>query len=355
MKTILKNGCSLGTLLFFYTASSIAATPSIGCGERGLRSGIHTVEHGGHSRTFRLHVPRGYDRNQASPLVTLFHGWGGNENEFLNDRSVRAEANARGYILAAPRGLGSGAPDSSFNSWSFSGSTTGLDGDGINSEVPEDTAAICDDAVTADYSYASCDGIAVNSCSWTHCQDDDVDFAVAMVEYIGENLCVDEGNVFASGGSNGGMFSWELGQNAKSAPTFRAIAPLIGLPHRAHLAAQGKADDMPVLLITGKNDRTVPPGTWRDSSYTTTSDGDKYYYTGATGITQVWAAEHACNTSDNAVPFDDGYPQTQCKTYCSDDEDWPRVLDCRAQMGHSYNLIWAWPLIMDFFDHHSVD
>lgn len=346
----------IGMLFFLAVAPLVtwAASRSTGCDKIGLSSGTYTMEHGGIVRTFRVYVPAGYNKTNPSPMVAIFHGWCGNENEFLSSKTVTSLANQRGYILIAPRGLGSGNPDNSCNSWSFSGSTTGLDGDGRNPSVPGDTDAICDPSITPDYSYPSCEHVKSNTCAWTQCRADDVDFTVALVEHVKSNLCVDADNVFAAGGSNGGMFVWELGKDPRSAPTFRGIAALIGLPHRAYLDAQGKAGDMPAIVITGTRDNVVPPGAWDDPSYTTTSNGnDRYYYTGATAITKSWAEKHLCNVSGKAVSFDDGYPQTDCRTYCSADLGWPRVLDCRAKMGHSYGLSWSWKLIMDFFDNHS--
>jgi hypothetical protein len=151
------------------------------------------------------------------------------------------------------------------------------------------------------------------------------------------------------------MFTWELGQNSVSAGTFRAIAPLIGLPHRGYLDAQGKTGDMPALVVTGTQDTVVPPGDWEDDSFTTTSNGsDRYYYTGATAITQVWAVAHGCGIDEPATPFNDGNRKTDCRTYCDvSGSEWPAVLDCRARMGHTYSFSWAWPLILDFFDAHS--
>jgi predicted esterase len=286
--------------------------------------------------------------------VVIFHGWGGNENEFISNSTVVTEANKRGYILVAPRGLGSDGGDGSRNSWSFSGSTTGLDGDDYNDGVVGDTDAICDAGITPDYTYPSCSTIARNTCSWTHCQADDVAFALDLIGEIKSCLHVNAANVFATGGSNGGMFTWELGQDARSAPVFRAIAPLIGLPHRAYSGGKGKTADMPVLVITGTRDKVVPPGPWDDPLYTTTCNArDKYYYTAATAITHEWAAAHACRNPAKAVSFNDGYREADCRTYCPDDSGWPRVLDCRARMGHSYGLSWSWKLIMDFFDAHS--
>lgn len=336
-----------GFLVFAPLANS-AATPSIGCGEAGLSSGTYEMDDKGITRIFRVHVPRGYDKDIPTPLVTIFHGWGGNENEFIGSKTVTSEANKHGYILVAPRGLGSGFPDGSYNSWSFSGSTTGLDGSGT---------AVCDHSITPDYSYPSCSTVKDNSCSWTQCQANDVDFVVALIEEVKTALCIDTDRVFATGGSNGGMFTWELAQNRTSAREFRAIAPLIGLPHRAYLEAQGKDSDMPALVITGTRDKVVPPGAWEDPSFTTTSNGgDRFYYTGATAITRSWADQHeGCNSSVPATSFNTGYRKADCRTYCPDDSSWPRVLDCRAKMGHSYSFQWSWKLIMDFFDAHSVE
>jgi poly(3-hydroxybutyrate) depolymerase len=337
----------LAAFLLGLPLKSTADAPVSGCGVSSFNSGVYTMEHGGLTRTFRVHVPTGYDENTPMPLVAIFHGWGGNENEFIGNKTVNAEADKRGYILVAPRGLGSGSPDNSYNSWSFSGSATGIDGD---------SNPICDTSLTQDYSYESCENIKETTCSWTHCQADDVDFAVALVTQIKAKICVDSDNVFASGGSNGGMYTWELGQNRISAPSFRAIAPIIGLPHRAYLGAQGKGSEMPVLVITGTKDNVVPPGAWDDDSFTTTSnENDRFYYTGASAISKAWAAAHQCDTSGKAVAIDVAYQIPDCRTHCSAESGLPVVLDCRADMGHSYELSWSWKLVMDFFDAHQVN
>jgi len=342
MKRMTRLLSGLLVALAFLPHQSSARDNTPGCGNNGIKSGTYTLEHGGRNRTYRVHIPKTYDGTTSTPLVLLFHGWGGNEDSFLDDATVRREANQRGYVLVAPRGLGSGTPDHTYNSWSFSGSTTGIDGA---------ANAICDFSKTPDYSYRSCAGVKQNTCSWTQCQADDVDFSIALVQEIKSRLCIDDKRIYASGGSNGGMFTWELGQNPASAGTFRAIAPLIGLPHRGYLDGPGKQGDMPVLLITGMLDNVVPPGGWDDDSSTTTSnDNDRFYYTGATAITKSWAKAHDCDTSVHATPVEVGYQSVACRTWCTSDTGMPRVLDCRAQMGHTYDLSWSWKLVMDFFD-----
>jgi polyhydroxybutyrate depolymerase len=343
-----------------------AITQSAGCGKT-LAGGTYQMTDQNVTRTYRVFVPSGYKPSTPSPLVLVFHGWGGNENEFLDDKNVRRLADQRGYIVVAPRGLGSAAPDLNRNSWSFRGSTTGLAGpsEDRGTHSPKTTAgAICDPALTHDYTYASCRNIARNTCSWTQCQADDVAFILTLVTEIESRLCVDTTRVFASGGSNGGMFTWELGQNAASAPLFQAIAPIIGLPHRGYLDAPRKTEGMPLLVITGTQDPTVPPGAWEDTSHTTTSDDDRYYYTGASAIARRWGAINGCPyIGKPAASFDHGTTHADCRTYCANNAagwtggsagtGWPNVLDCRAPMGHTYDFGWSWKLILDFFDAHS--
>ena len=329
---------------------SAAPPDPTGCGAETYTSGNYELEHGGLTRTFRVFVPDSHSDTTPAPLVLAFHGWGGSVNEFLGSNAVISESEARGYIVVAPLGLGAGPPDSSWASWAFSGSTTGLDGDGSNAKVPGDTPDICDDAATTDYSYPSCAGVADNGCSWTHCQADDLDFVLDLLAALEAGLCIDAQAIFATGGSNGGMFTWELGQDARTASSFRALAPLIGLPHRGYLAGKATEAALPVLSITGTRDSTVPPGDWEDPSYTVTTDGDRYFYTGATAITQVWAEAHGCEITQPAAPFDVGSGSLDCRSYCAADEGWPEVLDCRADMGHTYSLSTTWPVLLDFFE-----
>ena len=325
-------------------------------------SGTYEAElpfNGGVSRTFRVHVPPSYDPNnpKETPVVLIFHGWGGDENGFLNSMTVTGEADHRGVILVAPRGLGSGPPDGSFNSWTFLGSADGLD---ANDEP------ICDASITPDYSYGSCGpvgnkAVAKNTCSWTHCQSDDILFATDLIDEVSHNLCVAKDHVFAVGGSNGGMYTWNLGQDPRSAGHFRAISTLIGLPHRGYLSAKATTNNLPVLAITGTEDTVVPPGEWEDPGFTaSTAFGESYYYTGATGIIRSWSKAHHCPVRWKAARFKRHQSGYDCRTYCWKDMwkkkktgGWPRVLDCRTPLGHEYDLDRSWPLIMDFFQAHS--
>ena len=333
--------------LLVATHARAETTASSGCGAIAPTSGSHTLSHGGVVRHYQLSVPSTYDPAKPARLVLAFHGWGGDESEFLGDRTVVEESSRRGYIVVAPRGLGSGAPDHKNNSWTFRGSATGVIEEG-GERLP-----ICDAAITPDYRYPSCVADrAQNTCSWTQCQDDDVAFVRSLVAHLESTLCIDTKHVFAVGGSDGGMLTWELAANPASAGLFRAIAPIIGLPHRGDLRPPANRHGLPVLLITGLADNVVPPGKWDDASFTTaTNDHDLYYYTGATAVVRRWSEAAGCAVEGPEKPFDTGQSAAECRAYCpATAASWPRVLDCRAPMGHDYQLGWAWKLVLDFFD-----
>jgi len=220
------------------------ATPSLDRGKT-LASGSYRMTDQNVTRTYRVFVPSRYQPGTAYPLVMVFHGWGGDENEFLDDKNVTTLADQRGYVVVAPRGLGSAAPDSNPNSWSFRGSTTGLAGtneDGASRNQATSGAAICDPNRTPNFTYPSCKNIARSTCSWTQCQADDIAFALALVKEIESKLCVDTVRVFASGGSNGGMFTWELGQA-------RTIRPCRRAPGRAQVTQRPATGTRTTTLV----------------------------------------------------------------------------------------------------------
>lgn len=148
----------------------------------------------GLERIFRVHIPPTYSYDTPYPLIISFHGWSDDENEIIGDHTVDHLSEERGFIIVAPRGLGSGSPDHKQNSWRTRGTSTGIDGtlDGTNYRKGESKGATCNlSNQDENRIYKSCDGIAQNSCSWTHCQADDIAFTIALLNEISSNLCID--------------------------------------------------------------------------------------------------------------------------------------------------------------------
>ncbi|MGB1343079.1 MAG: alpha/beta hydrolase family esterase [Pseudomonadales bacterium] len=300
---------------------------------------------GSMERVYRVHVPPGYSEVANHPLVLMLHGWGGDENTFLEDRLILDPSDARGFVLVAPRGLGSGPPDNSYGSWTFNGSATGLTRDG---------GPICDTGVTPDYRYASCKaaGIAKNACAWTHCQNlssSDAEFIEALLKEVEALLCIDPARIFVFGGSNGGNAIWDFADRPRLSEKLAAISSLIGLPHKSYIDGDLNNPAPPALLITGTEDPTDPPGQWESFVPTTTSnEADRFYYESASATMRAWSQRHGCEIDKAAArvaapePFD-------CRSYCPGGIDASPALDCRIEMGHVYQLENSWPLTLDFF------
>jgi len=185
-----------------------------------------------------------------------FHGYGGNGNSFINNGQAQKFANKYNFVLISANGLKGNF--SEYNSWSFKGSTDGLGQNG-------DVTSCVEYSGRPDYCSSTCD--CLNECGWTHCLDDDVqfvhDFVVGDDTYTNSLLDIipnfDTGQFFVMGSSNGGMFTWELGQNPITAPLIRAMSPIIGTPHCDYNLPQAEGTSVPVLLLTGENDDTVSP------------------------------------------------------------------------------------------------
>jgi polyhydroxybutyrate depolymerase len=174
-----------------------------------LTPGDHNYDlmFGGMTRTFLLHVPRGYDGKKPVPLVFDLHGSGSTGPSELASSRFSAVADANGFLVVAPNGY--------MNSW--------------NGDI----------AFGAAYTMKL----------------DDVGLMKAMVDYIAGIANIDRARVYSTGLSNGGAMSNTLG--CKAADTFAAVAPVadpldIGLPTCM------PAQPISVLGFHGYDDAPVP-------------------------------------------------------------------------------------------------
>ena len=315
------------------------------CDRPEFTDGLQALQMGSIERHFRIVYPANYSAKVHNPVVILLHGWGGSEDSFLDQAVLVQKANARGVVLVAPRGLGSGAPDFSNNSWTFSGSGTG---------VTETGMPICDPGLTPDYRYPSCKAASasITTCAWTHCQTQphtDFDFLVALLTRLEAEQCIDPDRMYLMGGSNGGNLVWDVAREPRLGNKLAAIASWIGLPHESYLAPANAGPLPPALLITGTKDKTDPPGAWDDFDVTTTSNQtDRYFYESASATIRAWSTASGCRVGAVAAPVDAPAP-FDCRAYCPGERQNVRALDCRLEMGHEYREADAWPLTLDFF------
>src|SRR6185503_15233838 len=64
-----------------------------------------TLDHGGRTRQYLLHVPASYDGATAVPLVLDFHGFGSNAIQQRGISGMVAVSNREGFLLAHPDGI----------------------------------------------------------------------------------------------------------------------------------------------------------------------------------------------------------------------------------------------------------
>jgi polyhydroxybutyrate depolymerase len=187
-------------------AGLLAATSALAA-ERPLAT--HTLGVDGLTRTYHLHVPPGLAAGPA-PLVLVFHG--GGSNGPATDRLTRftALADREGFVVVFPDGVG--------HNWN----------DGreiVRSQAHRDHV-------------------------------DDVAFVAALLDAVARQRAIDSRRVYATGISNGGMFSHYLA--AHLAGRIVAIAPVVGGIADPPEAWLWPDRPVSVLILQGTSDPLVP-------------------------------------------------------------------------------------------------
>lgn len=194
-------------LLTEVDASTDAAVVSTSC--TGLaaqpRDREWSLDSGGRTRTFRVHVPASYDPMARTALVVNFHGLTGTATQQESLSEMNGLADEAGFIAVHPQGVS--------NSWNA----------------------------------GTCCGTAASS------NVDDVGFVADLLDAIGAELCIDPARVFATGMSNGGHMTYRLA--CELADRFAAIAPVAGVDK---MTACTPSRRIPVMHFHGTLDLIVP-------------------------------------------------------------------------------------------------
>jgi polyhydroxybutyrate depolymerase len=158
----------------------------------------------GIERQYVLSVPESYDPAERAPLLLNFHGLGSNKEHQALYTRMNQRAGAAGYVVVTPDGTGG-----ALKHWSFP-------------PMPRASA--------------------------------DVDFVTQILRATSRGLCIDAERVYATGISNGAMFSTFL---ACALPgRLAAIAPVAGVNGPAR-CSRG-APPTPLVAFHGTADPIVP-------------------------------------------------------------------------------------------------
>lgn len=221
----------------------------------GVSYKLQHIEHDGVMRDYLLYLPRSYRERprRRYPVVFAFHGWSNDAYDVLDSGDLIPTAEAAGFVLVAPQGLGDNPNipvQDTWRSWNTVGTT----------ESPGVYGPTCtpDADPNHTYCYTSCRargrGCDQRGCDWTTCHDD-FGFVAALLTKLELQLCVDPLAVFATGFSNGAMLAYSLG--LRMAGRFAAVAPVAG---GVQLGFLGLADGGAVAVMDfhGTSDDTIP-------------------------------------------------------------------------------------------------
>lgn len=193
------------------------------CAKGEIEKRTYDFQEAGKEMEYQLYVPSHYTKSKKYPLVVVLHGLGSTPSQVIRYAGIIEEAEARGYIVAAPFGynergwygsMGPGVPGRE-----MAGNLLGdLLGD------PENLGEL---------------------------SEKDVLNVLAIVR---ENYNVDENRIYLMGHSMGGGGTFHLG--TKYPDLWAGLAPLspalFGQP-----SIPENARDLPVMVVTGERDRLV--------------------------------------------------------------------------------------------------
>jgi polyhydroxybutyrate depolymerase len=256
---------------------------------------------GGMNRSYRIHIPTGYDASTPAELLFVWHGYLENGAGVETVSQMTPLSDQNGFLLVYPEGIGN-----SFNA-------------------------------------GKCCGTAVSS------NIDDVGFFDDMLAKIESEYCVDQKRVFSSGYSNGAMMSQRLA--CERANVVAAIGPVAGpidvdscAPSRPVGVVEFHGTSDPVVFYGGSSPSGAQPvettiANWEMYDSCTPPPAQVYQMGDAT------CTEEATCAGGSAVRF--------CKIQ-GGGHQWPGGMSGGALLGKVSTDISASQTMLDFFAAHPM-
>lgn len=151
------------------------------------------------------------DSPEGAPLVVMLHGYGNTAESFRSTVHFEEDANALGYVVAYVTGAPSPNDATSSNGWN-----SGIEIDG----------------------------------------NKDVEFLVALAEYLQEAYALDDKRTYAVGFSNGAFMTHRLAMEAGD--TYSAVVSVAGMMQESIWNERKESNEVSVFQITGEKDDVVP-------------------------------------------------------------------------------------------------
>jgi polyhydroxybutyrate depolymerase len=267
----------------------------------------------GLERQIHVYIPPSYDPAVDAPLVLVLHGAGGTGIGTASFTGFADLADEQGFILVFPDGFQ--------RAWN---------------DARPDIRTIT---------------------------TDDVGFIRNILDFLTENLSVDERRIYAAGYSMGGGMAFRLGCQLQD--RFAAVASVAFTFPAYQLDACLFSEPIPVMLVQGTNDTAYAGYTDQYGNRLMMSVDESRRY---------WARHNGCegDTLTSSMPDiapDDGTRiRLRANTDCENHADvviyevrggghtWPgRPLDIEADIGHTSMDIDATRVIWQFFEQHAKE
>ena len=196
----------------------------------------------GRVRSYLLHLPAGYTPAKRYPLVLLFHGGHGSGAKIAGQTGFREYADREGFLLACPDGIE--------RNWSDGRGTTKAEQLGV----------------------------------------DDVKFVRALIGALTRTFSIDPARIYATGVSNGGIFSQRLG--CELADVLAAIGPVVG-PIASNMVPRcNPSAPISIVAIQGTVDPFIPVQGGEEGWQTGLGGGG--LVESAVATTELWASKNGC-------------------------------------------------------------
>ncbi len=251
----------LTRVLVVFLTGSLLLTACATVGKTlGENTTLHTLTSGGLQRAYALHVPPHLPERPV-PLVLVFHGGGGTPDFAERDTGFSAVADREGFLVAYPAAYR--------KNWN--------------------------------------DGRELQAVAAQRDKIDDVAFITALLDDIARRHKIDGKRVYATGLSNGGVFSHYLG--AKLANRLAAIAPVAGgiaEPFAPHFAPTAP---VAVLLTHGTDDTLVP---YAGGDITVFGSWRRGRILGVDAAAAKWAQHNQTALQPTALGTIDAVPDDNC-------------------------------------------
>jgi len=251
-------------------------------------TGLDIFQYGDVERQYVLHLPENLPEN--APLVFFLHGYHGNARQYAKMGMSRV-ADKHGFAVVYPQGK----PD--------------------RRDVPHWNARL------------------------TLSETDDIGFLSALAKNLQRMHNLDPKRTFVSGVSNGGFMSYTL--VAERPDVFKAVASIIGTMSGYTWAHRDNIQPVPVLQISGLDDRIVPV------------DGSMRPFGGWGGapdqktIIEFWkdldqtTTEEVIEVSADTTAYRYGNGVEGCEVWLYEVKGWGHMVPGPRKLGvHSVDLVW---------------